>query len=170
MDEEGLFIKPQFLNKREYDEEELYQEIKAQYDLFKKLTQQEPSHFDTHLFSSDKIMSVQKAVVRLANEVSVPVRNLDTKLFPRTEFITFRKYDKPMGLDYLLECHEDFSNYDAIEIMSHPGYLDRFIMNVSSYSKERLIELELLTSKEMKTLFSNDKYELINYNQIKNKS
>jgi len=166
--EEGYFIKPQNLN-QEYSEEEVYLEFKKQYDKFINLVGEKPSHFDTHLFASDKIETVQKATVRLANEVSVPVRNLDTQSYDRVEFISFRKYGDPIGLDYLFNRYQDFHNYDVVEIMSHPGYIDQYILDISSYNYERLEELDILTSKKLKELFTKEGFELISYHELPRK-
>lgn len=167
--EEGYFIKPQNL-KQEYSEEEVYLEFKKQYEKFIDLVGEKPSHFDTHLFASDKIETVKKATIRLANEVAVPVRNQETKYYDRVEFISFRKYGDPIGLDYLYNRYKDFHNYDIVEIMSHPGYIDQYILDISSYNYERLEELDILTSKSLKQIFEKEGFELITYHDLSRKT
>lgn len=168
IDASNTLVKPQFLeDKPPYDTQDVYNEIKAQYDLFLELTGQKPTHFDTHLFTSDKITSVQEAVIQLANEVKLPVRNLETKYFERVEFITFRKYGDDVGLEYLFDRYDDFTQYEYIEIMSHPGYLDQFILENSSYNTERLTELDILTSNKLIQLLNDGKNRLVSYAEIK---
>lgn len=169
VDSENQLIKPQNLGDKKYAVEEVYQEFKAQYKRFIELTGQKPSHFDTHLFSSDKIEAVRVAATRLANEEKLPLRNIETDSFKRVEFITFRKYGDPVGLDYLFNRHQDFSNYDYIEIMSHPSFMDHYILENSSYNMERLKEMEILTSPELKRILLKNNNEIITYNEVPRK-
>lgn len=167
VDSAGRLIKPKDLEEIPYTVEDVYNEFREQYDWFIALTNQKPTHFDTHLFSSDKIEVVGEAVVQLANEESIPVRNKSTEDYKKIEFITFRKYGDEVGLDYLFKRYEDFKNYDYIEIMTHPSYLDHFILENSSYNTERLDELEILTSDKLKKLLMNEENQLVHYGEIK---
>lgn len=169
VDQKGKLIKPQFLNGHKYHLEEVYEEFKAQYDRFIELTNQKPSHFDTHLFTSDKIESVQKAAIRLANETKLPLRNLETDSYERVEFITFRKYGDPIGLEYLFDRYNDFKNYEIIEIMSHPGFMDDYILGNSSYNMERLTELDILTSQKLRDVLLKKGNKLITYDDVPKK-
>lgn len=170
VDSENQMIKPQHLGDRRYDIEEVYQEFRAQFQRFVDLTGQRPSHFDTHLFSSDKIESVRIAATRLANEEKLPLRNIETDSFKRVEFITFRKYEDPVGLDYLFERYQDFNNYDYIEIMSHPSFMDHYVLENSSYNMERLKELEILTSPKLKEILLMNNNEIITYKEVPRKN
>lgn len=169
VDENGNFTKPQQLVSDKYLLEELLAEFRAQYEKFVKLTGVKPTHLDSHLFSSDHIASVRDAITIVGNENEIPVRNIETNKYNKVEFITFRKYNDPIGLDYLFDRVDDFDNYDYIEIMSHPGYVDNFILENSSYNKQRLNELEIITSSRLKSLFEDKKFEMITYRDIKSK-
>ena len=52
--ENGEFIKPRNLDPNHiYDEKEVFDEIEAQYNKFISLMKKKPTHFDSHLFTTD---------------------------------------------------------------------------------------------------------------------
>lgn len=50
--------------------------------------------------------------------------------------------------------------------MSHPAYIDSFIMETSSYNIKRAEELKILTSNELKEFIDSIGIELCNYRDI----
>ncbi|MBU5455846.1 chitin disaccharide deacetylase [Caproiciproducens sp. MSJ-32] len=57
-------------------------------------------------------------------------------------------------------------NYELVEVMSHPAYVDLFLLKNSSYNLKRLEELEVITSQELKEFLKENSIELINYRNI----
>ena len=166
-DDKGNFIKPvNFKNVHDYDVEELYQEIEAQYQRFVEYAGKKPTHIDSHLFTTDNIPSMEKAAIRLAEKYHLPLRNHDILDFKHVDFIQFRTYNGEKGIQYVLDNFVDIATKDYAEIMTHPGYLDNHIMKSSSYNLLRLEEYDILTSKTIKDLIAEYHVELISYEDV----
>lgn len=50
--------------------------------------------------------------------------------------------------------------------MTHPGFVDEEIKSISSYNKERLKELKILTSDKIKAWIVEKNIELIGYEEL----
>ncbi|MEG0176612.1 carbohydrate deacetylase [Anaerorhabdus sp.] len=168
--ENGEFIKPKnYTDKTQFNEEEVYNEFRAQYDKFLAKVGKKPSHFDSHLFTSDCNEVVKKCAIKLAEEVNLPLRNHDTKGYEHVEFIQFRNFNETVGLDYLYRQFDNIIKFDCVEIMSHPAYIDNKLKESSSYNLQRLDELDVLLSEELKKLIKENNVELITYENIEKK-
>lgn len=161
------FIKPKNLKEGyRYDKGELRLEIEAQYNRFIEVVGKKPSHIDTHLFSSDKIPEMRMLCSELAIKERIPMRNFDLDFTKHVEFIQHRSFNSGSGLNYILENIEDILKYEHVEIMSHPGYADNYVMKNSSYNIQRTEELEFLISQKLKGLIKEKKIKLINYYDV----
>ncbi|EAC3820617.1 carbohydrate deacetylase [Listeria monocytogenes] len=170
----GELIKPKFITPEyPYNEEEVYQEFKAQYHRFVTFMKKKPSHLDSHLFSTDIYPVAASAAKRLAEEVEIPLRNHDTVGFQHVEFIWEKPLEIPYGayenLDYIYDYAESILCYDYVEIMTHPGYLDTFILENSTFSTPRANELESLISPRIRQFLNENNVELISYHDIPKK-
>ncbi|MDT0014748.1 carbohydrate deacetylase [Listeria cossartiae] len=174
VDETGEMIKPKFITPDyPYVEEEVYQEFKAQYQRFVQFMKKKPSHLDSHLFSTDIYQAAINAAKRLAEEVGIPLRNHDTSGFEHVEFMWEKPLEIPYGayenLDYIYDYASSILCYDYVEIMTHPGYLDSFILENSTFSTPRANELESLISTRMRQFINDNIVELISYHDIPKK-
>ncbi|WP_207579216.1 carbohydrate deacetylase [Listeria marthii] len=174
VDETGEMIKPKFITPDyPYVEEEVYQEFKAQYQRFVQFMKKKPSHLDSHLFSTDIYQAAINAAKRLAEEVGIPLRNHDTNGFEHVEFMWEKPLEIPYGayenLDYIYDYASSILCYDYVEIMTHPGYLDSFILENSTFSMPRANELESLISARMRQFINDNIVELISYHDIPKK-
>ncbi|MBF2502684.1 carbohydrate deacetylase [Listeria marthii] len=174
VDETGEMIKPKFIMPDyPYVEEEVYQEFKAQYQRFVQFMKKKPSHLDSHLFSTDIYQAAINAAKRLAEEVGIPLRNHDTNGFEHVEFMWEKPLEIPYGayenLDYIYDYASSILCYDYVEIMTHPGYLDSFILENSTFSMPRANELESLISTRMRQFINDNIVELISYHDIPKK-
>ena len=68
--------------------------------------------------------------------------------------------------EILIRLLEEYKEFETVELMSHPGYLDQNILNRTSYSIERTIELETLVSKKVKEYIKENNIELISFSQL----
>ncbi|MBC1999997.1 carbohydrate deacetylase [Listeria marthii] len=174
VDETGEMIKPKFITPDyPYVEEEVYQEFKAQYQRFVQFMKKKPSHLDSHLFSTDIYQAAINAAKRLAEELGIPLRNHDTNGFEHVEFMWEKPLEIPYGayenLDYIYDYASSILCYDYVEIMTHPGYLDSFILENSTFSMPRANELESLISTRMRQFINDNIVELISYHDIPKK-
>lgn len=165
---DGTFIKPaEVLEKgHEYDGEELFAELEAQYREYLKLVGHPPTHIDSHLFSTDKLETMARAAKDLALKYGIPLRNHDLPGRKHVEFITFRTFDQPAGLDYLKDHFAEICRHEYVEIMSHPAYLDSDVLEKSSYNVQRCKELDILCSSWLKQLIEEYRVERISYRDV----
>ena len=169
-DENGFFIKPDKVLELgiDYNEDELYDELKEQFLRFMEITKQKPTHLDSHLFSSDKLEKVKKIALILADEYRIPLRNHETGYYEKVRFINHRDFGGIPGLEYVAENFDEIIKNKYVEIMTHPGYVDTYVMKNSSYNMMRAEELDFLTGDRIKELAERNKVELVNYADIIN--
>ncbi len=142
-DEEGFFFKNREVKVRVFDSEEIYREWKAQIERFITLFGHVPTHIDSHHHVhtfTDQLTSVAK---QLGKEYGLELRNYGPYRF----ISTF--YRNNVTEEYLINILEEHKDED-IEIMCHPGYCDLELYRRSSYSLNRVVELDLLTRESVK--------------------
>ena len=67
---------------------------------------------------------------------------------------------------FICEVHKA-KGEELAEIMTHPAYLDTYLQNFSSYNLQRIKELEILTSEEVKNFIKENEIELISFGDIR---
>lgn len=165
---DGKFIKPDaaLAADHRYDADEVYRELEAQYEAFMELMGSQPTHLDSHLFSTDKLPPMTEAAIRLAKKYDIPLRNHDIPGKPHVEFITFRTFHESPGLEYLERNFAEICRHEYVEIMSHPAYLDTEVLTKSSYNVQRCGELDILCSQRLMDLMKAYGVKLISYRDI----
>ena len=83
-----------------------------------------------------------------------------------------RNSDEQTTVKYLKEYVEnnlDFiKNHDISVMVFHPGYLDQYILEHSSFTLIRAMECDFLCSKWLKDWLKNNKIELTDFRKVKN--
>jgi len=131
-----------------------------------------PSHLDSHHHVHME-PGISDIVGELAKELMVPVR-IHTKDHvpeglkgipsPDRMIASFHGDDlTPLDLEKAIEAA---SKYEVAELMCHPGYLDTFVMENSSYNKERAKELDVLVSEEAREIVKRHGIELISFKDL----
>ncbi|MGI6700254.1 MAG: carbohydrate deacetylase [Christensenellales bacterium] len=152
--ENGLFLKPSALSSdNRYDEEELYQEMRAQYHCFVELIGRRPTHVDSHLYAHQKLTKANCAIRRLAEEEKLPVRDMATSRYSRTYFEgNFKVKPGETQEDLKEKClHliKSLLGYPVAELMVHPAFPDEWLLNNSSYNTQRSMEHAVLTDPDI---------------------
>jgi len=143
-----------------------------------------PDHLDSHHHVSCFHLEVFKSMLDLAREFQLPVR------YPPQVFIEhlgresvdewLQKYSVKTPADCITSFYGDDNlvsreNILGIihslgegmhELMCHPGYADRKLVENSSYSAPREMELEILTSFEVKTAVRDAGVRLIRFSDL----
>lgn len=160
VDSNGYFRKVDFYKGAfTIDYEEVYQEWKAQIEKFLSygLT---PTHLDSH-HHTNSFGDIPNIFIKLAKEYDLPVRN---NMVPKYSRILQEEGVKTTdSFLYVLESSikdnqtldQIFEGNHSVEVMTHPGYLDKEILSGSSFSYPRVDELELLMSEKIIELFRN---------------
>lgn len=153
------------------DDDELYLEWKSQIDkVFDAGIK--PTHLDSH-HHINSISKISDVFIKLAKEYQLPVRNnfnlpngiKSTKYF----FTTFDSF----GFNKEIWKHMDINNlvnavinFETVEVMCHPAYVDAFLLENSTFNVKRTVALKELTDPKYKSIFLENNIELTNYNDI----
>jgi len=161
---DGNFIKPSKLPKDyRYNLEELKAEVYAQYNKFVELVGKKPSHFDSHLATTDILPQMKEVSSALAVEKNLPLRNIQLSHVKTVKFIQHRTYAANPGLNYILEHIDKITSHEFVEIMCHPAYIDAYIMENSSYNMQRVEELKFLLSENLIEVLKSKDVVMTNY-------
>ena len=167
MDENGNFLHRDIqLNNINLTYEDAYNEIKAQIKRIEELSNGKLiiDHLDTHHFSC-KHESVKKALIAIAKERNIPIRNefecdiLRPDIFNMDFSLVNVTYE---ALENIINKYKDQDI--SMEIMVHPGYIDEHTKSLTSYNIERKKELEILKQAKENGLFND--IELISFKEL----
>ncbi len=125
------------------DYEEIYQEWKAQIEKFIEVFGKLPTHLDSHHSVHDATPSSLEVAKRLANEY-----NLEMRRYSKFTYVAgfFGESATRETMIELLEAHKD----EDVEMMVHPAFCDLDLYRESSYALNRVVELDVLCSKEVR--------------------
>lgn len=146
------------------DKEELYNEWKAQMELYIKIAGKKPTHIDSHHHVHLMKEHIDVAI-KLAKEYDLPMRQRD-KVYDGYTYVRCadRMYDDLITPEFMqseLDTDEEY-----LEYMCHPSYVDQRLYDMTSYGLPRMKEAVLLRSNEMKEFIKNKNIELINYSDL----
>lgn len=166
VDKNGFFIRPKNYPQGQIhvDEDELYQEWKAQIEKYISLTGKKPTHLDSH-HHVHLLPWHTHIIKKLSQEYDVPIRQRE-QIIDTYQYVPChdRMYDDDIRIDYLKDI---FSSYDeTLELMCHPALIDQRLYDISSYSLSRMKELQLLQSPEFLQLIQDNHIELISFQNI----
>lgn len=169
--ENGVFLKPSVIGSDDrYHEEELYREMRAQYQRFVELTGREPTHLDSHLYAHQKFPKVGRAIRRLAEDEGLPVRGLETDQYPHIYFEgNFKVKPGESRIDLKAKCLQligTLSNHPIAELMVHPAFPDAWLMSNSSYNTQRSMEHAVLTDPDIRQFISQAAIKLATFRDL----
>ena len=171
VDENNEFVKVHNYKDRfvEVDTQELETEWTAQIERFIELVGKKPTHLDSH-HHVHMSPSHHAVVERLAKKYDVPVRQVPMDNVARIqtgyEDVAFKGDffgDTATYENILSGVNQDV---DVLEIMCHPAYLDQLTYETSGYHLERMKEMEILRSHQLKMYIQVNNVELINYSHL----
>lgn len=168
---DGRFVKPVILGEASgYSEEDLDRELRAQYRRFVSLTGRKPTHIDSHLYAHQKYPEVSRAVCRLAQQEGLPVRDAQTGQFPRVYFqgsFKVKPGQTPADLKKKLTLLlEEMREQPAAELMVHPGWMDDWLRENSSYNTQRAMEHQVLTDPAVIARLEEADVHLVNFQNM----
>ena len=137
------------------DPAEVTAEVRAQFDRFRQLTGRLPTHLDGH-HHCHRVPAVGKAVVAVATELGLPVRDAGQGVRERLEaasVVTTDRFDNSFyaegaSLKWLLDFLAGLGS-GSTELMCHPGVVDDELAAGSTYTHDREREIEILTHPEV---------------------
>lgn len=158
--------------------EQVKREWHAQVEKFIRVTGRKPTHLDSHHHSSYFTEPLMRAMLELARQYGIGIRlatyigDGDTmaglppetvqaareyapRLLaefnpPTTDGFYASFYDQLATTEEMLRIIHSLPSSGTFEVMCHPGYADADLLTGSVYSKQREVELAILTRYEIK--------------------
>ena len=173
MAENGEFCSSREIRNRQVDTvvvEEAEREIEAQYLRFKEITGRDPDYFECHAVISQNFFTALKNV---AKKYGLFYENIlfDQEFEKENNIygIAMAKLDEHMLYDskeYVKNSLDFIKNHDVSVMVFHPGYLDQYILSVSSLTMPRVLETDFLTSEELKVYLKENNIHLYTYDEV----
>lgn len=161
VDDEGNFKRFSTNKYPEIDPEEIFLEWCAQIDKVSQVI--DLTHFDSHhhVHLHPLLFPITQ---RLSKKYNLPYRGRDYVEGLSTVLIE-DFYAEGLSIETIVSII-DSVNIRSIDIMTHPGYVDDDLTNMSSYSYPRELELEILCSKQLKDILDEKNVEICSYKSI----
>lgn len=140
-DLEGKFLKYSEL-KEKGKEEDYYKEGEAQLKYFMKIMGKKPTHIDSHHHIHLDFPEANKAILKLCENYGLSYRN--------REILNDSFYKQNVSVETLCKIINE-KRIGHLEIMCHPAFIDKELVQTSSYNDKRLLELEVLKNDKVKS-------------------
>lgn len=156
------------------DPQEILREFKAQLQAFVSLVGKQPDYIHPHAYTTPMILNVQREICR---QYHIPFSSdvwQQSAGFGVPEY-RIPWYKRPATLEnqaasslrqYILDHGNDLLTQDVCILVGHMGYLDRELMELSSYTLYRPNDLAGVTDPEVLTWVRNDSVQLITYRDL----
>ncbi|MCF0111070.1 MAG: ChbG/HpnK family deacetylase [Erysipelotrichaceae bacterium] len=159
--------------------EEVYKELKAQYDLFVEYTGMKPGYLHGHSITHE---SYNEAMERISEESGVHTSTFFTEKFniqaPIMQMFTDKNsvsQNKTFfaegqlnkdTLGWLKEHHEEYEQLEYGWLIGHMGYCDAKLLKYTSLSLERMKDLEMAMDPWTVQWVKDNNIELITYHDL----
>lgn len=177
IDEQGVFHSSQFCRAELAagrdpvpDLNQAVAEVEAQIRRFIALTGRRPEYLEGHAVRSPHLL---EAMALLAKRYDLPhlsyLEKRDHRLTerPQRAALIYPFYDQGIApATYFTEDLGGIAELPLSLVTLHPGYLDREIYQLSSFTDVRIKDLEAATSTEVKAWFASQEITLISFRDI----
>lgn len=149
--------------------EQIKKEFTAQIELLYSLGFV-PTHLDSH-HHIHMLDGIKEVVLELAEKYNLPTRSfkmntlIDSKTTPN--FLDCSFYASRVNKETLINIlSKEFNG--IIEIMTHPGFVDAELRDISIYNDYRQVELDILTSPEVIEFIKTNNIKIISFKEAFN--
>lgn len=183
VDENGFFnVKPRLQQGLALNREEIKLEVRAQAERFKELMGHYPTHIEGHAVRDPGLSWAVREVatelgvhytdseMQMIDGKMVEVRDTHNSGWEVPERPKIAYYQERIDLAYWLEDQADLLEEDLVEIHSHPGYIDQYLLDHSSYNLPRAKEVEIACDPRLKQWLAEHQVTLITFEDIQKKS
>ena len=154
--------------------QEVLLECEAQIQRFIALVGKKPDYIHPHAYTTPRIMEVQR---ELAHQYGIPYSSDVWQRLAGFGVPEYRIgwYKKPATLEnqmnsslkeYVLTHSAELLARDVCIVAGHMGYLDRDLMELSTYTLYRVNDLADVVSEELKAWVKDNRVELITYRDL----
>ena len=150
--------------------DETYKEMDSQIQKYINYFDRLPDYLQGHAFETD---TTKKVIKDLGNKYGIKDTNSICEKYSMIESaywynqpITYDNQFKSSLKEYILQDKEHLLEKEIACIVCHCGYVDRDLMDLSSYNIYRLNDLYALTDNEVKDWIITNNVELVTYKDI----
>lgn len=153
------------------DVDDAVKEAEAQYLRFKELTGKEPAYFEAHAIASENLW---KALEIVAEKYDLPFNYMT----PESDAGTF--CGKPVAPCLMKSMETDYDPFETLKkavaearedmpniFVTHPGYIDDYLLRHSSLTLNRAKEVTMLCDPEVRNWLRQNHVHLVSYNDIR---
>jgi len=147
---------------------EVIMEIEAQYKQFVQLTGYEPKYLDGHAIKSENFFKGLEIVAKKLNlkYSGMTFGNKPMIVGETNVYIHIAHSIEQKSIEPLIEAVEQGHDGDCDMVITHPGYIDAYILENSSINIPRVYEVEMLCSETTKEYLNRDDVRLITYDDL----
>ncbi|WP_313076720.1 ChbG/HpnK family deacetylase [Lacrimispora sp.] len=148
--------------------EEVIMEIEAQYRQFIELTGYEPKYLDGHGIKSQNFFKGLEIVAEKFN-LKYSGMTFDNKpmIVGKTNvYVHIAHSVEQKSMEPLIEAVEQGHDDDCDMVITHPGYIDAYILDHSSVNIPIVYEVEMLCSEFTKKYLNRDDVALVTYDDL----
>lgn len=154
---------------REY-KEQVYAEFKAQIEKYIKMVGHKPDYIHNHAYWSP---TIEKVTLNLAKEYDIfsTIRIHSLEKFKETKMGWYiygdaQKQLQSNPLEYIISDTDHLLESEYGYIVSHCGYVDNKLFELSSFNTCRAIDLDAMVNSKMKEWIKNNHIELITFKDL----
>ncbi len=150
--------------------EEALIEVEAQYNRFVELVGEDPHYIEGHAVFDPILLSAFEAFANKkglkysgfsTDGSAIPIGHSQVVMHMEA---SLKNYDPLETIKRIIETYQDD---DAVHMfISHPGYLDAYLINTSSLLNPRVYEVEALSSQQAKILVQRPDVKALTYDDL----
>lgn len=169
VNESGEFYTSKDIKSRDTDTiilEEAILEIEAQLERFKSITGRTPDYFEGHAIRSNTFFAALNIVAKkhhlfLCDPMNIEWRNKTGLSCGEMYHLDEKGLYDPYS--YLFDNQANINDHGTTILVYHPGYLDQYVLDHSSFTLIRPLECDFLCSKECKQWIEQHHVELCDF-------
>lgn len=149
--------------------DEVILEIEAQYSRFVQLTGRQPSYFEGHAVRSENFF---KGLEIVAQRHDLPLLKMGFNgpvLFRNTWLYSWLESSRAgyQPFDTLRRaCESNYNDRECPMLILHPGYLDNYILQTSSLTIPRTLEVEMACNRATKIYLQECGVRVVTYDEL----
>lgn len=150
--------------------EEMFIEAEAHLQKYLKYFGKLPDYIQSHAYDTKK---TSKVLDELGKKYGVPFTQTICEKYGMVESaywytqpITYETQKNSSLKDYILQDKENLLSKEYACIVCHTGYVDKELLDLSTYTIYRVKDLEAMTSNEVKNWIKDNNVELITYKNL----
>ena len=169
VDDNGEFCSSREIRGRQEDTIDVLEceiEIEAQLQRFQEITGMKPDYFEGHAVFSKNFFIALENVAQRHDLFYVNPFNPQWEEITGIHGLAMAKMDEHNLYDPLAYFNENLPailSHDCSLMVFHPGYLDQYILNKSSFTLVRPKECEFLCGEDLKNVIKDNQIELVSF-------